>query len=72
MQMGNIMPRVEIEPTSLEFWAGALTITPAGLSDVTTLFTHTGLCGSLSEKSVQTCLSKKSVQCSTTLTKKSV
>ena len=44
MKMGNIAPGVEIEPTSLAFWASVLTITPFSLC----------LCSSLFERSVQT------------------
>ena len=35
VKMGKIVPRAVIEPTSLAFWAGVLTITPPTLPDVT-------------------------------------
>ena len=43
MKMGNIVPRVKIEPISLAFWVSMLTITPPSLPDVTTLPTPTCL-----------------------------
>ena len=47
MQMGNIVPRAGIKPTSLIFQASVLTIMPGRLPDVTTIPKHTCLCGSL-------------------------
>ena len=47
MKVGNIAPR-------LTFQASVLTITTAGLPDITTLPTHTFLYGSLPERLVQT------------------
>ena len=46
MKMGNILPRAELEPTSLAFWASVLLqcayysvlITPYKLPDVTTIY----------------------------------
>ena len=52
MKMGNIAPRVGIEPTSLAF--SVLAITPPRLPDVTALPTPTSIRGSLPETSVQT------------------
>ena len=37
MKMGNIVPRVRIEPTCLAFWASVLTIIPPMLPVVTLL-----------------------------------
>ena len=54
MKIGNIVPRVVIELTSLAFWASVLTITPPRHHDVTTLPIPTCLYGSLRERSVQT------------------
>ena len=51
--MGNV-PRAGIEPMFLLVWASVLIITPHKIPDVTTLYTPTYLCGSLSERSVQT------------------
>ena len=53
MKMGNIVPRVRIELTSLAFRACA-TITPNMLHDVTTIPTSTCLCGFLPQRPVQT------------------
>ena len=53
MELGNIVSRTVIEPTSLALQANVLTITPASLPDITMLPTPTCLCGSLSENSVQ-------------------
>ena len=52
--MGNIEFRVGSEPMSLAFCTSVLTITPPRFPDVTTLSTHTYLCDSLPERSVQT------------------
>ena len=54
VKLGNIVARVGIEPTSLRFQANVLTITSAGLPDITTPATPTYLYGSLPERSVQT------------------
>ena len=54
MKMGNIAPRVGIEPTYLAFKASVLTVLPSGQLDLTILHVVTGLCSSLPEKSVQT------------------
>ena len=54
MKIGNIMPRVGIEPTSLAFQAIVLTITPPRLPDVAILPTPTFPYGCLPERSVQT------------------
>ena len=43
MKIGNIVPRVRTEHTSLAFWASLLTITSPRLPDVTTLPTPTCL-----------------------------
>ena len=53
-KMGNIVPRMGIEPTCLVFQVRVLTITPPRLPDITILPTSTRLCGSLLEMSVQT------------------
>ena len=53
-EKGNIVPTAGIEPTSLAFYASVLTITPPSLADVNTLQTHTCLCGSMPDRSVQT------------------
>ena len=37
IKIGNIVPRVGIELTSLAFWASGLTMEPPRLPDVTTL-----------------------------------
>ena len=50
MKMGEMAPRVGIEPISLAFRDSVLTITP----HVITLTTPTCLCGSLSERTMQT------------------
>ena len=50
MKIGNIAPRVGIEPTSLTFWASMLTITPPRFPDATMA---TRLCSSLPERLVQ-------------------
>ena len=52
MEMGNIVPRAEIKPTSLAFQPSVLTITPHQLPEVSTLPTHTSLCCSLPEREV--------------------
>ena len=56
MKMGNIMPRAELELTSLAFRASVLPLqfTPHRLLDVTTLPKPTCLCGALPQGSVQT------------------
>ena len=54
IKMGDVAPRVGIEPTSLAFQASVITIPPVRLPDVTTLSTPTSLCGSLFEMSAQT------------------
>ena len=46
MKMGNIVPRAEIKPTSLSFWARVLTIAPHRLLDVIMLHTPHCLCDS--------------------------
>ena len=51
MTVGNVMPGVGIECTSLMFWARVLTITPPRFPDVTTLTTPTCVYGSLNEVS---------------------
>ena len=53
MKVGNIVPRAEIEPTSLAFWASVLTITPHRVPDVTNVPMPTCLRSSLPERSVQ-------------------
>ena len=52
--MGNTVPRVGFEPTSLAFRASVLPLHHIGFPDVTTIPTPTCLCGSLPQKSVQT------------------
>ena len=54
MKVGNIVPRVGIEPTSLAFQANVLIITPHRLPDVITIPMPTCLCSSLPQRSVQT------------------
>ena len=54
MKMENVVPRVEIKPTSLALWASVLPLHPIGFPDVTTLPMSSCLCGSLPERSVQT------------------
>ena len=44
MKMGNTMPSVGIEPTSLALWDSVLTIRPPRLPAVTTLPTSTCVC----------------------------
>ena len=51
MKIGNTVPRVGLEPTSLAFWAIVL---PLHLPDVTAIPTSTCLCGSLPKMSVET------------------
>ena len=48
------MRKVGIKRISLAFHVSALTITPLMLPDVTTINNITSLCGSLTERSVQT------------------
>ena len=43
VKMGNIVPRVGIEPTYLAFWASELITTPSRLPDVTPLTNHANL-----------------------------
>ena len=54
MKMGNIAPRVGIEPTSLAFRTSVLTISPPMFPHVTTLLMPMCLYGSLAERSVKT------------------
>ena len=54
MKMGNIVHRVGIKPTSLEFRASVTTITPCRLPDVATIPTPNCLCSSLPQRSMQT------------------
>ena len=54
VKMGNIVPRVGIEPTTFSFWASILTITPRRLPDITILPMPTYLCAFMLYKSVQT------------------
>ena len=54
IKMGNIMPRVGIDPSSLAFQASVLSITSPRLPGVTTLPTPTFLCGSVPERLGQT------------------
>ena len=44
MKMGNLVPRAEIECTSLAFRASVLSITPSGHRDVTILLTPMPTC----------------------------
>ena len=69
MKMGNIVPTVGIEPTSLAFQASVLTITPPRFPHVTILPTPTCLCGSLLEKSAQTTTVPRELIQSTTMVK---
>ena len=54
MKMENIVPRVGTEPITLAFWASVLTIASPRLPDVTILQMPPCLCGSLTERLVQT------------------
>ena len=54
MEMGDIVPRMGIEPTSLSFRASVLINTPSRLPDVTSVPMPTGLCSFFPERSVQT------------------
>ena len=54
MNIGNIMPGVGIQPTSLVLRDSVLSITPPRLPDVTTVPTPSCLCSSLPERSGQT------------------
>ena len=54
MKMENIVPRAEINPTSLAFRTSVLTITYVGFSDMTCIPTPTCLCSSLHERSAVT------------------
>ena len=47
MKMGNTVPRVGLEPTSLAFWASVLPLHHVGFPDFTTIPTPTCLCSSL-------------------------
>ena len=51
MKIGNIVPRVGLEPTSLAFQASVLPLHHVVFSDVTTMPTPTCLCGSLPQVS---------------------
>ena len=53
-EIGNTVPRVGPEPTSLAFWASVLPLHHVGFTDVTTIPTPTFLCRSLPQRSVQT------------------
>ena len=52
--MGNIVPRMRVQFTSLAFRANVLIITPPRPPDMTTVCMPTCLCSSLLERSVQT------------------
>ena len=54
MKVGNILPRVGIEPTYLAFEDNVPTILPARPLDLTILPTPICLCGSYPDRSVQT------------------
>ena len=53
MKIGNIVPRVEIEPTPLTFQASVLRVTHVCLPDVTIIHMPTHLNSSIAERSVQ-------------------
>ena len=52
MKMGNIAPRMRIQPTSLTFQASVLAILPPRLPDGTTQLMPTCLCGNLPKRSM--------------------
>ena len=54
MNMGHKVCRVGIESTSLAFHTSVLTITPTMFPDIVIVLIPTYICGSLSERSVQT------------------
>ena len=56
MKMGNIVPRVGIEPTSFAFRDSVLTITPSRVPDVNIRPTPTCLCDFLRKKLITTTL----------------
>ena len=54
MKMGNTMPRAELEPTSLAFWASVLPLHHIGFPDIITIPTPTCLYSSLPQRPVHT------------------
>ena len=54
IKMGNTVPRVGLEPTSLAFQATVPSLHDVGFPDVTTIPIHTYLCGALPQRSVPT------------------
>ena len=54
MKMGNIVPRVGLEPASLAFRASVLPLHHVGFPDGSTIPLPTCLCSSLPQRSVQT------------------